>query len=300
MKRPAFYLVMVLVLGAAIGAVFYRQYRAQRQLNAQLQEMSDLLMSDNAAADKAAEGTVKGINAAVQKNQNQPRERAVLAAAESLDRRADSLVHTLWAHAEKLLLATQNVNGLPTLRHPNETRAVTEQLGNASPAHQHLRQQLQAFDDTLRALHPSAAAHLTTPAFEGQTVALALATCAELESAVRAAEADVLRHLATQVGPTQLRRHPMALAEAESKVVAPGELYRARMLWLEALGPSPARLQMRCNGQPVPVGADLVGQVRFVAPQRPGPAVWTASIRFQTMGRDTTFQVRVPYRVARR
>lgn len=298
MKRNAFYLLLALALGAAAGTALYHQHRAQRQLNAQLQEMSDLLMTDNVEADQFTQNTIKGIHAAVQKNQNQPRELAVEAAAERLEQCTDSVMRTLRARTEELLPATRNVSTLPMLPHPDETKAVTEVLGNETPAYQHLRQQLEALTDTLRVLHPKTQGQLAAPTFEGQTVAVALATCAELESEVRAAEAEVLSHLATRVGARRLSQRCMALVSAESNVVALGELYRARLLLLDVLGPT--SMQMHCNGQPVSVDSSSVGQVRFRAPLKPGPATWTGSIHFNQNGRDTTFQIKVPYRVARR
>lgn len=60
----------------------------------------------------------------------------------------------------------------------------------------------------------------------------------------------------------------------------------------------PQALRMRCNGRPVPVDENGLGQVRFQAPWKPGPATWTGSITFVQNGRDTTFKVLVPYRVA--
>ena len=59
-------------------------------------------------------------------------------------------------------------------------------------------------------------------------------------------------------------------------------------------------MKMVCNGQPVAVGPDGVGHIRFRAPMQPGPAVRTASVRVIQNGRDTVFRVRVPYRVAAR
>ncbi|UOQ95968.1 hypothetical protein MUN81_11910 [Hymenobacter sp. 5317J-9] len=300
MKRHAVYLLLLLALSGAVGNTLYRQHRAQRQLNAQLLEMSDLLLSENADAEQAAEGTVKSIHAAVQKNQNKPAELAVLAEAENLNIRADSLVHTLRAHTEKLLLATHNPGVLLNLSHANETEAVAQQLGSQHPAYLNLRQQLAALTDTLRKLHPHTTQRLKAPTFEGQTLAVAMATLAELESEVRTAEAIALRHLAAQIGASRMAEGQVALASAESNMVAPGELYRARLIWSKVLKPRPAGLQMRCNGQLIPVGADMIGRVRLVAARRPGPATWTGTIRFNQNGRDTTFQVRVPYRVVRR
>jgi hypothetical protein len=59
-------------------------------------------------------------------------------------------------------------------------------------------------------------------------------------------------------------------------------------------------MQLTCNGRPVPIAPNGTGLVSFRAPTRPGPATWTGTIRLNQYGRDTTFRVTVPYRVARR
>ncbi len=41
-------------------------------------------------------------------------------------------------------------------------------------------------------------------------------------------------------------------------------------------------------------------RLRHLYRTRPGPATWTGTIRLNHYGRDTTFRVTVPYRVARR
>jgi hypothetical protein len=300
MKRSVFVLVLVgLVVGGAWGMTFYRQHRAQQRLNVQLELLTNVLVNDNDAAGRAADRAVQDIHASVARNQNQPREMALLAAAESLEARTDSVVRTLRRRSEELLIATQNVRLRPTLPHPAETRSVARLLGNGSATQQELRQLLSGYAAALRAIRPGAAFSISEPSFEGLPAVAAFAAFARLENDVLTAEAGALRHLASQVSSTRVKWQLVAMAEAESNTVAPGEMYRARLLLTNALQ-LPASARVLCNGQPIPVEAGALGRVRLVAPTRPGPAAWTGTISFRTGGgRDTTFRVRVPYRVAR-
>lgn len=128
----------------------------------------------------------------------------------------------------------------------------------------------------------------------------ALATLTQLESEVRAAEMNALQSLRGQINNVPFLSLPLVFASAESNTVFPGRVYKARMLLVNALDVRYLKLQMRCDGRLIQQTANHIGQVRFVASQRPGPASWTGTILFRANGRDTTFQVRVPYRVARR
>ena len=96
----------------------------------------------------------------------------------------------------------------------------------------------------------------------------------------------------------ELPHHLKIMAVAESNTVAPGEVYRAELVMRKVLVIPGA--QLYCDGQPVAVGPDGMGHVSFRAPTRPGRASWLAKMRILVNGRDTTFQRRVVYRVARR
>ena len=160
-----------------------------------------------------------------------------------------------------------------------------------------------AADHHARMQRAAAALHLTLPAPTlpplGQLpVAAALTALTRLESDLLLGEQRLIEHLNSQVVSQRLPTRVAAVATAEAAVVAPGDTYRAQLLLLSHFVIPGAT--MTCNGQPIPVGADGVGQVRFRAPLRPGPATWTGSIKLQYNGRDTIFQTVVPYRVARR
>ena len=196
-------------------------------------------------------------------------------------------------------MATRNINSQPSLPHPNETHTVTQLLGPGTKLHHSMRQQLSSYATGLRTLHPAARLNLTEPDVGGLPVVVALARLAQLEDDIRTAEINALGHVSSQISNSRLKQRLVAFASAESNQVAPGNLYKARLYLTTALGPLPGVIQMRCNGQPVPVDSNSMGHVRFVAPNQLGPTTWTGTIGFQVGGRDTLFRVRVPYRVAR-
>ena len=284
-----------------MGYSLYRQHHEQTQLNAQLYQLDQLLGADNEAADQRTDGAVKGLEAAVIKNQNQPKEVLILAAARNLNSRADSLTQTLRGLADELRRPTGS-SGAPlrTLAHFGNTGEAEKLLGPTSAAHRGLQQQLSAYRSALKALNPTGKHTLSEPQFAGLPVVAALAGLSQLESEVRVAELNTLQYLTPKVGAKTLQSHLVALYSAESNTVAPGKTYRAQLFLGSILDLRYVPMQMRCNGQRISVDSGSAGQVRFRASQQPGPAAWTGTIRFNANGRDTTFQVRVPYRVARR
>jgi len=115
-----------------------------------------------------------------------------------------------------------------------------------------------------------------------------------------ARQAQILQHIAQATANPYWPTRLVATASAESNVVAPGATYRAELGLVSYYPADKLKMHMTCNGQPVPIGSDGIGQASFRAPTRPGPATWTGAIRLNQNGRDTTFKVTVPYRVARR
>jgi hypothetical protein len=164
---------------------------------------------------------------------------------------------------------------------------------------QELRRQLTACNDSLRQVSPSASLPLLLAKGPPTTVAQTLADLAITEQQLLGNEARALNFIGKTLAHRKLLFEPLALAIAQRNVVAPGDTYRARLLLATHL-PAAVYQVMSCNGQPVPVDSLGIGQVRFRAPLRIGFANWTGTISLNQNGRDTTFTVRVPYRVVRR
>ena len=290
-------LLLLLLLLTVVSSSGYRHYHTQARLARQLQQLDQVLNIQNNDAAVTASGMVKGINAAVIKNQLQPRGVALLHRAEALELRTRQLLDTLNACRELLCRATGDSDNGAALRHPGETRAVAQLLGSGTRRQLALQQQLATYTDTVRQFRGVHPASFPPATFENMSAVEALAALTELQSAILDATNAALRHLAATIGAGRLSPQLLAVAPAESNVVAPGETYHARLLLLKSL---PARnLKMYCDGRPVTVGSNGVGHVRFHASTRPGPAFWTATIQLHQYGR-TTFRVRVPYRVAGR
>lgn len=298
MRISAFIFILgLVVLTGGISYALYDQHVTQTKLHLQLQQLDEVLTDNNDRAKHAAEGTFKGLRAEVIKNQNQPHDRALLTRAEAFAARADSLVRTLRTRREKLLRATGNHPDTP-LSHPNATGAVATELAAGTPAHENLAQQLANYVRACQQLCPRDTVQLVALKFDNMPVVAALAHLTKLESDVRAAEIATLQQLAPALGARRLSGHIVAVATAESNTVVPGTVYRAQLYLTRVM--QPIRVSMTCNGQPVRVGSDGQGIVRFVAHRRPGPATWLGTIHLNQNGRDSTFEVRVPYRVVRR
>jgi len=298
MSRFALTLTLLLLAALGGGYVGYRQQQAQAQRGHLLQQLDNALTAQNNETAKQTAETLRSMAETIAKNRNQPAEMAVLHRAEALSSRIQRLCDTLRTYQQLLRRAAGREAAPNSLAQPEATAPVARLLGSGTRGQRALHQQLAACTDTLRRLGAATAAPPAAPAFANLPIVEALAVLTQLEAQLRASEARTLRHLARPLGAARLPTRLVAAATAERASVAPGDTYRARLVVVKSLATVATR--MFCNGQPVPVGPDGVGRVRFRAPAKPGPASWTATIRLNQNGRDTTFAVRVPYRVAPR
>ncbi|MDO7852641.1 hypothetical protein [Hymenobacter convexus] len=289
--------ITLLAVVGSIGYVLYAQYSTQIRLYQQLAQLDEVLALDNDDAAHAAQNTLKGLEAEVKKNNNQPHDLALFARAAAFARCADSLVSTLRDCRQEMLPATGNGRP-PGSGLPNPGAAVATQLGAGTASYRTLTRQLADYARAQQQLYPANPALLSATDGDKMPVVAALAHLTRLESDVRTMEIATLQHLAPELGARKLQGRIMAVATAGAGSVAPGSTYRARLYLAKVL--QGIRVSMACNGQPVHVGPDGQGWVRFRAGRRPGPAVWLGAVHLQQNGRDSIFQVRVPYRVARR
>lgn len=285
-------ILLLLVLAGALAGEYAYYYYAypQQQLDLQLQQLDYALTLENTEQATNATNFLKGLEAAVAKNRNAPADVQILRRAENLNKCFKTLQDTLHATCARLRRATANPKAPAQLTHPGATASLAEL--------QSLRQVRLACANTLHRLGSAATALPQLPDFAALPVINALASLTQFESEVLAAQASTLQRLSRSVEARQLLARPVAIATAEANIVSPGDTYRAQLLMVSAL--TGLRPPMTCNGQPISVDRNGIGQVRFRAPTRPGPAAWTGTIRFNYGGRDTTFRVTVPYRVARR
>jgi|GEM_PF-1451880 len=299
-----FQLLLAGLIAAAAGYALFQQSQERAQLNAQLYQLHSLLTTRNDVASEATEGTLNLIKKLVADNRNAPADVAVLQQAEHLHALADSITWTLRELSEQLLKTTGNASPRHELKRPNETRDAKALLGTGTPAQKHLHQQLADFTTAVSQIVPNPNPGLTLPNVDNLPAVAALASFSQLEYDVRAADEQALRQLIPQfdTGPFDFRTKIIvrAFASAEASTVAPGDTYRATAYLATTHSSSTPHFPMTCNGQPVPVDAQGIGHVRFQAPMKPGPASWVGKLRLKSGGRDSTFEVRVPYRVAHR
>nr|GFC11915.1 hypothetical protein [Tanacetum cinerariifolium] len=167
-------------------------------------------------------------------------------------------------------------------------------LSYVAPRRQALERQLATYADTLRlfGLLNAKQNPLLVPTLKENTpVTEALADLARLESEVLAQQALALQRLSANVGAPRWLAHPLAIATAESNIVAPGDTYRAQLGLIGYFSAHELRMQMTCNGRPVLTSPNGTGLISFRAPTRPGPATWTGTIRISSNNRDSTFRV---------
>jgi gliding motility-associated protein GldM len=92
------YLVLTALLALQVNSAILLKFKF----------IDDSLLSVNQKTSAAADGTVKGIQAAVAKNQNTARDKAVLAQSEEIRQKTKEMVAYLRGVREQLLKATEN------------------------------------------------------------------------------------------------------------------------------------------------------------------------------------------------
>lgn len=308
------YLVLTALLALQVNSAILLKFKF----------IDDSLLGVNDKTSVGADGTVKGIQAAVQKNNNQPRDLAVLKQSEEIRAKTKELVAYLRDIRQKLLVATENKGPEMTNLSGEDKVAITMLGGKRNGlAYTGLKPKLNEYSEYIKQFVPSAQPlaidakndpRVTEKAqksknfeelnFENTPVVAALATISQKETEVLKYEADALSALAQKVGAKTIVFDKIgAFASAESNTVAAGTKYKAELfLTASASTISP---RMTLNGSPLSVGPDGHGKVEFTA--RPGAfdasgnakASWTGTIRFNQNGRDTTFTVKVPYTITK-
>ncbi|MGI4864029.1 MAG: gliding motility protein GldM [Janthinobacterium lividum] len=295
--------------------------------------IDDSLLSVNDKTSNAADGTIKGIEAAVIKNRNQAADKAVLAQSEEIREKTKEVIAYLREVRDKLVVAGGNPKGSTEYKDINaEDVVATTMIGSGDKKNglgYPLKAKLNDYSSyigkfvtgaTPLALDGKEDTRVTTSKdqttkeqrskdfaqlnFESTPLAAALATLSQKETEVLKLQADALSAQAQKVGASIIVFDKLgAFASAESNTVAAGTKYKAD-LFLTA-GASGLRPTMTYNGSPLTVGPDGHGKVEFTA--RPGSfdaagnakASWSGTIRMNQNGHDTTFKVNVPYTITK-
>ena len=308
------YLVLTALLALQVNSAILLKFKF----------IDDSLRGVNDKTSVAAEGTLKGIEAAVKKNQNRAHDLTVLKQSEEVRTKTKDLISYLRGIREQLLKATENT-GPEITNMSGEDKVAMTMLGGKrnGVAYTGLKPKLNEYAQYIKQYVPEASAlaldakedtrvtekeqkskNFAELNFENTPVVAALATISQKETEVLKYEADALQKLSREVGAENIIFDKIgAFASAESNTVAAGTKYKAE-LFLTAAATS-IHPSMTLNGAPLSVGPDGHGKVDFMA--RPGSfdasgnakASWNGTIRFSQNGRDTTFSVKVLYTITK-
>ncbi|TGE05347.1 type IX secretion system motor protein PorM/GldM [Hymenobacter fodinae] len=308
------YLVLTALLALQVNSAILLKFKF----------LDESLGSINDKVSNANEGAVKGIQAQVEKNRNQARDLAVLKQSQEIRDRTKQMVSYLDEVRSKLLSATENKGKNEFKNMSAEDKVAITMLGGTRNGEAYkMKEELNKYSAYIKQFVPNAGplaldaredAMVTDPEqksknfaelnFENTPVVAALAVLSQKEAEVLKYESDALAAQAAKVGGSVIVFDKIgAFASAESNTVAAGTKYKAELfLTASASGLNPS---MTLNGSPLAVGPDGKGKVEFTA--RPGSfdaagnakASWKGTIRFKQNGRDTTFNVTVPYTVTK-
>lgn len=310
------YLVLTALLALQVNSAILLKFKF----------IDDSLVDVNGKTDKAAEGTIKGIQAAVTKNQNQAGDQAVLKQSEEIRSKTKEVIAYLASVREKLVAATENDKGKNEYKNMSaEDKVAITMLGGARnglayPMQKTLNDYSSYIGQFVPGTTPLALDAKTDPRvtdpeqknknfaelnFENTPLVAALAVLSQKETEVLKYEADALQKQAEKVGAKTIVFDKLgAFASAESNTVAAGTKYKAELFLTAAA--SGLKQNMTYNGSALAVDPKTNhGKIEFTA--RPGSfdaagnakASWTGSIRINQNGRDTTFKVTVPYTVTK-
>ena len=310
------YLVLTALLALQVNSAILLKFKF----------LDDSLSSINDKVSKSNDGTIKGIQAQVDKNHNLAPDVAVLKQSEEIRERTKQLIAYLGDVRDKLVTATENTKGKNEYKNMSaeDKVAITMLGGKKDGAAYEMKNKLNEYSTYIKTFVPNAAPlaldakedpMVTDPEqrsknfaelnFENTPLVAALATLSQKEAEVLKYESDALAVQSAKIGGTIIVFDKVgAFASAESNTVAAGTKYKAELfLTASATGLKPT---MTLNGSPLAVDASTgKGKVEFTA--RPGAfdasgnakAQWTGTIRFKQNGRDTTFKVNVPYTITK-
>ena len=310
------YLVLTALLALQVNSAILLKFKF----------IDDSLTDVNAKTDKAADGTVKGIQEAVAKNHNAAKDMDVLKKSEEIRSETKKVVDYLNEVRDKLVTATENTKGSNDYKNMSaeDKVAITmlggKQNGLAYPLQKRLNDYSTYIKEFVPGAEPLALDAKTDPRitagseqknksfaelnFENTPVVAALAVISQKETEVLKYQADALQAQARKVGADVVVFDKLgAFASAESNTVAAGTKYKAD-LFLTA-GATGLKQNMTYNGSSLKIGPDGHGKVEFTA--RPGSfdasgnakASWTGKITINQNGRDTTFTQKVDYTITK-
>ena len=309
------YLVLTALLALNVNSAILQKFKL----------IDDSLVDVNGKTDKAADGTVKGIQEAVAKNRNQAADQQVLKQSEEIREKTKEIIAYIDQVRDKLITATENSKAGEFHNMEATDKVAITMLGGAKNGLAYpLKDKLNGYSEYIKQYVPDAeplaldakvdpkvidkeqkGKNFAEFNFENTPVVAALAVLSQKETEVLKYQADALQKQAEKVGAKTIVFDKLgAFASAESNTVAAGTKYKAELFLTAAA--SGLKQNMTYNGSPLPVDPKTNhGKIEFTA--RPGnfdasgnaKANWTGSIRINQNGRDTTFKVTVPYTITK-
>ncbi|HEX8349108.1 MAG TPA: gliding motility protein GldM, partial [Hymenobacter sp.] len=203
------YLVLTALLALQVNSAILLKFKF----------IDDSLLSVNDKTSVAADGTIKGIQAAVVKNQNQARDKAVLAQSEEIRQKTKDVVSYLRGVREQLLKATENTSTEITNMSGEDKVAITMLGGKKNGiAYTTMKPKLNEYAQYMKQFLPDATPlaldgkednrvtkdqrtkNFAELNFENTPVVAALATISQKETEILKMEADALQKQAEKVG----------------------------------------------------------------------------------------------------
>ena len=310
------YLVLTALLALQVNSAILLKFKF----------IDDSLTDVNGKTDKAADGTIEGIKAAVNKNHGQPADLAVLKKSEEIRDSTKQVIEFLSNVRSKLLTATENSKGTDYKNMSAEDKVAITMLGGKKNGLAYpLQNRLNAYASYIKGVVPDALPLALDPKddariaasseqkhksfaelnFENTPVVAALAVLSQKETEVLKYQADALQKQAEKVGAKTVVFDKLgAFASAESNTVAAGTKYKAE-LFLTAAATGLKQIMSSSVGS-VPVDPKTNhGKIEFTATPGGFDAAgnakhsWTGFIKINNNGRDTTFKVVTDYTVSK-
>ncbi len=310
------YLVLTALLALQVNSAILLKFKF----------IDDSLVDVNGKTDKAAEGTVKGIQAEVAKNHNSAADVAVLKQSEEIRSKTKEVLAYLSDVRDKLVTSTENSKGKNEYKNMSaeDKVAITMLGGKQNGLAYPMQKTLNDYSSYIKAFVPDAQPlaldakvdpRVTEPEqksknfaelnFENTPLVAALAVLSQKETEVLKYEADALQKQAEKVGAKVIVFDKLgAFASAESNTVAAGTKYKAELFLTAAASGLKQNMSSSLGSVPVDPKTNH-GKIEFTA--RPGnfdkdgnaKASWVGKISINQNGHDTTFAVTVPYTITK-
>jgi len=293
-KSSLFWLFSTGVVLVVAGLLYARHVEQQNSVLKHIATLNERLSADNCSKEEDMQSTLRSIQQAVRENHNIRKDLAIQTESERLAARTQSLVDSIQAWQTQL--QQESIGTRP---------AAASHRKNASQLRWHFSR-YAAFvgryfpSDAAQQLGISSRADWPFP--DNAPLAVAVASLSIQEANVQRISAEAFQNLAAKVGRSWDTFEKNSLeAVPASAAVAPGKVYES-LLFLSngpiGLYPYP---RMSVNGKTLKVNDDGEAKVILKAPPlQPGQpdamrAQWQATIMAHLQGRDTSWQLTVPY-----